>query len=105
MGSPILRLLPDGRKDSQNIVGKPREGYNFTTIGIDIQLKVWYYNCTERLETLLSNECRSLFLSASFLVSTLSGIVAGFVCLAAFLFIGIILNYLPANIFLDMRFN
>lgn len=27
MGSPILLLRPDGRKDSQNIVGKPREGY------------------------------------------------------------------------------
>ena len=50
---------------------------------------MWYYNYTERLETLLSNECRSLFSSASFLVSTLSGIVARFVRLAAFLFIGI----------------
>ena len=50
---------------------------------------MWYYNYTERLEALLSNECRSLFLFTSFLVSTLSGIVAWFVSLAAFLFIGI----------------
>ena len=41
----------------------------------------------------------------SFLVSTLSSVVVWLFRQAAFLFIGIILNYRPVNILLDMRFN